>query len=661
MAEPGAALATRPAPDRGLRRKRPKVAVLAWDVGHNPVGRAYVLAGVLRRRFDTEIWGAQFKRYGTKIWAPLRDCEIPIHAFDGRMFPMHLDVMETMAKEIDADAIYVSKPRLPSYGLGILAKQARNRPLVLDVDDHELAFFDEHDGIDARTLLRSRGDNDVKLPFGRAWTRACEPLVGAADALTVSNVALAERFGGTIVPHARDERVFDPALYDRNETRRRLGVTDTERLLLFGGTPRVHKGIIEVIRALDRLGDDRYRVLVFGTREFDELRGQIGDLERWVLALPYQRFDELPRLVGAADLACVLQDRDHPISRYQLPAKITDALAMNVPCLVTPVPPLRPLIDTGAVQVLEGSTPLHERIAAIFDHYDDAIDRARRGREVFEATYSYEAVTAVLAPRFDQLLEAPPPLSPRLATLVDVPRQLFGSRPTLARPPARVPGRRSRPAHAGAMYDVVVFWKQNDTGIYGRRQDMFVKYLARSGRVRSIVHFDNPTTPERLYKTYRNAGTTADQGRLIVRQTMSRLLHRRDSDQTRYRTFLHGGRLTRRLGLPRRERYPDYVKWVLERRGIGDLPTIFWVYPTNADLPWIIDELDPDIVVADVVDDNRTWHDEDSALYDLIEQNYEDVLTRSDVVLANCEPVAESMKRFAPDVHVVPNGCELPT
>ena len=87
---------------------------------------------------------------------------------------------------------------------------------------------------------------------------------------------------------------------------------------------------------------------------------------------------------------------------------------------------------------------------------------------------------------------------------------------------------------------------------------------------------------------------------------------------------------------------------MLERHGIGDRPTIFWVYPTNAALPWVIDELDPDIVVADVVDDNRTWHDEDSALYDLVEQNYEDVLTRSDVVLANCEPVAETHAAVRP-------------
>ena len=64
--------------------------------------------------------------------------------------------MEQVAREIDADAIYVSKPRLPSYGVGILAKMAHNRPLVLDIDDDELAFFGEHDGISARDLLKVR-------------------------------------------------------------------------------------------------------------------------------------------------------------------------------------------------------------------------------------------------------------------------------------------------------------------------------------------------------------------------------------------------------------------------------------------------------------------------------------------------------------------------
>jgi hypothetical protein len=645
---------------RGVRA-RPKVSVLAWDVGHNPLGRAYVMAGVLGRKFDVDIWGAQFERYGSSVWAPLRDSEIPIHAFEGRPFPEHLAVMEDVASRIDADAVWVSKPRLPSYGLGALAKQMHNRPLVLDVDDHELSFFDEDTGLDPNDLRRMR-KQELELPFERAWTRLCETFINAADQITVSNAALEARFGGVIVTHARDERIFDPARYDRAETRRSLGVGDTERLLLFGGTPRVHKGIVEVLRALERLGDDRYRVMLFGTRELEALRPEIGDLDRWVLALPYQQFSDLPRLVGAADLACVLQDPRHPVARYQLPAKVTDALAMSVPCLVRPVPPLRSLVDKGVLQVLQDGEPLPERIAAIFEHREHALDRAAAGRELFEESYSYTAVSEIVAPVFEQLMEAAPPMSRRLETMIDLPREIFGSQKQRERAeafPARVPGRPRRRVAPGEQYDVVMFWKQNDTGIYGRRQDMFAKYLAQSGRVRTIVHFDNPTTPEQLYKQYRAAGATADQSRLVVRQTVSRLLRRRDTDLTHFYTFLHGGRLSRKVGLPRRNQYPDYVKSVLAKHGIGTRPTVFWVYPTNDDLPRIIDELDPEIVVADVVDDNRTWYDEGSAHYERVERNYEQVLARSDVVLANCEPVAASMARFAPDVQVVANGAEL--
>ena len=162
--------------------------------------------------------------------------------------------------------------------------------------------------------------------------------------------------------------------------------------------------------------------------------------------------------------------------------------------------------------------PLHERITEIFDDHDDAIDRARRGREVFEESYSYEAASAVVAPMFERLLDATPAPADRLAELVEIPGQRFRSHRRRASPPVRIPGRRGKPIARGGRFDVVVFWKQNDTGIYGRRQDMFVKYLARSDRVRSIVHFDNPTTPERLYKVHRRAGAEAtDQGRLIVR------------------------------------------------------------------------------------------------------------------------------------------------
>ena len=163
-------------------------------------------------------------------------------------------------------------------------------------------------------------------PLAAPGQRVCQSLIGEADHVTVSNAALQDRFGGTIVPHARDETVFDPSRYDRAAIRHRLGIRADVRLLLFGGTPHEHKGVVELLRAVEELGDDRYRVLMFGTREFDAFRDQIGGLARWAIPLPYQRFADLPSVVVAADLACVLQDPRHPVSRYQLPAKITDTL-----------------------------------------------------------------------------------------------------------------------------------------------------------------------------------------------------------------------------------------------------------------------------------------------------------------------------------------------
>ena len=645
------------------RRARPKVAVIAWDVGHNPLGRAHTLAGVLSRHVDVEIWGAQYRRYGSGIWAPLRGSDIPIHTFRGCDFPGHLDVMREVARTIDADAIYVSKPRLPSYGLGILAKEARNRPLLLDIDDHELAFFGEDDGLHLRDVLARRGDPDLSLPFGRAWTRACEPVVDAADDLTVSNLSLQERFGGVVIPHARDERLFDPELYDRRDTRRRLGVDEHTRLLMFGGTPRAHKGVVEVLRALDRLDDDRYRLLLFGTPELETLRSEMGGLDRWVLPVPYQSFADLPKIVAAADLACVMQDAGHPVSRYQMPAKIVDALAMRVPCLVRPVPPLRPLLDQGVLHVMDDDEPVHERIASIFEHHDDAVDRAHQGRKVFDAGYSYEAVGEALMPLFQRLWDDTPPLSPRALALAHLPKHAFAAGPEERKPPPRVPGQGVRRIPARARYDVVMVWKQNDTGIYGRRQDMMLKYLALSDRTGCVVHFDSPITPGFLFRASMVGSSSPDQGRLVARQTVARLLHRRDSDNVRSHTFVHRGSAPI-PGLRPRSGFPDFVKSTLARHGIGKRPTILWVYPTNDVLPDVIDAIAPDIVVADVVDDHRTFHAKDSPYYDIsehddFEQNYRDVLGRSDLVLANCDPVAEAMWAFAPRVHVVANGLEL--
>jgi hypothetical protein len=166
---------------------------------------------------------------------------------------------------------------------------------------------------------------------------------------------------------------------------------------------------------------------------------------------------------------------------------------------------------------------------------------------------------------------------------------------------------------------------------------------------------------EGLLSVARRSMGTADQNRLVLAQTLRRVAKRGDRGAVRQRTYLYaGGAASRALHLPRRDGYADWVHGVLRREGIGDRPLLCWVYPTNTALPGVIDALQPDVVVADVVDDNRTWYDPGTAMYEQVERNYSDVLARSDVVLANCQPVADSMRAFAPQVEVVTNALELP-
>jgi glycosyltransferase involved in cell wall biosynthesis len=273
-------------------------------------------------------------------------------------------------------------------------------------------------------------------------------------------------------------------------------------------------------------------------------------------------------------------------------------------------------------------------------------------------------VGAQVAARFAELLAAPAiGPTPAQRALVALPGELLGDRPREVAPaaPARVPGRRRRPLARGEVYDVAMFWKQNDSGIYGRRQDMVLEYLRRSDRVGTIVHFDAPISPEALVKTYRGGrGEASDQSTLVVRQTVERILRRRDEPGVKRRTFVHAGSSTARLRLPARRAFVDHVRRTLEREGLGRRPLVLWTFPTNPDLPGLIDAIDPEVVVADVVDDNRTWYEPGEPGWDRVEANYREVLRRADVVLANCEPVAEAMAEFAPEVHVVPNGLELP-
>jgi len=632
------------------RRYNLTVAVIAWDVGHNPLGRAYLLAEALSRYFHVLLLGPMFKRYNTRVWAPLADARITVLPLPGDDFPGFLRTLEKVAPRIEADIVICCKPRLPSLQMGLMMKAFLNRPVFIDIDDYELSFFKQRSRLSLEDI-RKQAYPDLKLPFEETWTRFAEGLITHADGWFVSNPALAEKFGGIMAPHARDEARFDPSLYDRQARRGELGIDPDDKVVLFLGTPRPHKGVTEVLEAVKACNNPHYKLCVIGTppdRTYDQaLRSRGGNS---LIMLPDQPFDRLAENLVIADLICLIQDPESEISKYQLPAKVIDALAMGIPLLATETGPLASLVRAGVV------TPVtQDSLAPSIDRMLSEADAHRRKqlekRDLFLKQYSYAAIADTMLDPLLSALEKPRPLAEGTLGFTEVQRSL----------PEQEAGPGQQPSIKNGAIDIVVFWKQNDTGLYGRRSDMFIKYLALREEIGRIAVFDMPISIEALRG--KAAGNGISHDRMIFRETLLRNWGVRDTKKVSFHTFIYGN-----SGADRDKQiwqYPDesgfeaFVGRRLETCGIDPKASVFWFYPYNPHIPRLIRSLKPRVKVVDLVDDHRTWPDLSEIKRLQLTLHYREVLKSADLVLANCETVRDALEKYHPDIRLVPNGCEI--
>lgn len=623
------------------------VLVLSWDVGHNCVGRAYMLAEVLQRvARHVVLAGFQFPRYGKSVWEPIRDATIPTIILPGEQFPEFQDRLEALAARMCADVVIACKPRLPSLQLGSLIKRRHGSLLVIDIDDHELSFF-----ADQRELtvadLSSIGCATVptlREPYENEWTRLSEHLVNLGDIRLVSNTALQRRFGGVIVPHVRDERMYDPRKVDRNEARRTFGVPVDAKVVLFLGTPRWHKGLAELARAVGEIRDPKAILLIVGTMAERGMQERIAAAAKGkAIFVPNQPFSTVPCILSLADVVCLPQDPAHPASQFQLPAKAIDAAAMNVTLLVTRTPALQDLLDVGLAEVVNDGelqvaieTALHQP------------GKQLNSRERFLAQFSYSAASRSLKEAIRQGLEqherAP---VHELEVVLSEQRRIFGSSV-------------SEGSRTGGI-DFVLFWKQNDSGIYGRRLDQLAKYLGSRNDVRKVLIFDEPISEAMLRALRSQVGFT--HGRMIYCKTYEKHFGLLDSGNIHYDVYIDQSPLAKDKRAGNEENavamgYYDYVEQSLARHGIRAERSVFVFYPKNFHASGLIDHFRPAAVVADIVDDHRAWPFQSEADRDRLTANYKALLARSDFAFANCEPVREAMRPFFSNVQLIPNGCE---
>jgi glycosyltransferase involved in cell wall biosynthesis len=672
----------------------PTVAVVSWQLADNAVGRAYVLADMLRSSHPTEIVGPLFGSEGVEIWEPLRSADLPMRSFTGATMRTFVAEAAAFAQEIQCDVAYISKPRLPAILLALLIHHRTGCGLILDIDDHELSFFPwaEGIGIDEAVARHERqptgpataatGDEsddedqgsvvmpslpDEERPDGGLWTALAETLIPSFDDRTVSNAALRDRYGGLVVRHARDEAIFHPDAALKARIRGEFGIDDGDRVVLFMGTPRRHKGLERLAAAMHRVDDARLRLVVIGTiNDRGMQRDLLAHSRARISLFPNQPWQRLPELSHLADGVCLLQDPDSPIARYQIPAKLTDALALGVPVATTRVAPLADTPAPSVVTYIDDDDALDAWLRSIAAGDDDGALADRR-IAWFHEELGYRVNRARIETVVERCLTRQRTWKPEWTALFAALNHCYGAG-LPEEPPAWAGEAGSRkeiraPAiHRRAPLDLVCFWKQNDTGIYGRRHDMLMKYLRESDRVRSLLVFDAPIRVAAVEKTVQRGRTAVlDQAKLTSDATIRRFLELDDERDVRRRVFIYGdkpGESFYGRPLDTLDGYADFVAQQIAARTACGARRLAWAWPVAPHFAEIAETIGFDEVVVDLVDDERAMtRNPDRRL--VLDEEYRRTLGRADVIFANCETLRDRFPAFRDGIRVVPNACEI--
>ena len=375
-----------------------KVSLVVSDLSGGGAIRAFLLGQVLLKlNYQVETIGFQF---GKELYA-IPPEEIPVYAFPGDKYPGILANARKVLQKIDGDIIYAVKPKPTSFGLSLIKKLLNHRPLLLDMDDWEMSW---HGGDNwqyrpsPKQLYRDifKPDGKLKYPDNPLYVKWLENLVNRADAITIDTQFLQNRFGGTYLPNGKDTDLFNPTKYDPQTSRNKYGLSDY-RILMFPGAPRPHKGVEDVLIALEKLNQSDLKLVIVGGSPYDDydekLREKWG---KWIIKLPRCPVAEMPAILAAAHVVVVPQ-RDTLTAKAQFPLKLTDGMAMAKPVLSTKVGDIPEILGNDGYLVKPNAPDeIAATIPNIFANFSEAEAKGKKAREKCVELYSVKTMAKTL-------------------------------------------------------------------------------------------------------------------------------------------------------------------------------------------------------------------------------------------------------------------------
>lgn len=183
------------------------------------------------------------------------------------------------------------------------------------------------------------------------------------------------------------------------------------------------------------------------------------------------------------------------------------------------------------------------------------------------------------------------------------------------------------------IWDVVLLWGQNDTGVFEQRHDELLKSLSEEPRIRRIIEFDRPVC---------RTGLGEQQEEVVLNELYAREIGQDVSEKiVRYNYII-----------PKKESYRvidyrNYVCEVLKKEHISDAGMIIVVCSYVPELDDIQEVIAPDLIISYFIDDEREHAENDQQKLGIIE-NYNKLLRLSYRVLCRNEEVRRKLADLCP-------------
>lgn len=382
---------------------RPVITALGFDLSANPVVRMDPILKVLSQKYEVQTLGPVNEK---GVFEPYRESRV-YETFSSGNLPGLLPELFRASKRIRGDVILAFKPRMASFGLGLFHCLLHRKPLVLDIEDWEMAHgFSEWHDKDLLTFLRRYVIHGWKSPDETKYLAILDLLARANFEKLVVSDFLMNIYGGRKLYHGPDTDFFDPARFNRARCLESFGLNPEHFHILFAGTPRPHKGLDHLLQALEMIpGGHRLKILAAGGNVLESLGPELLPMARdRVVSMGFLPHHRMPDLLAASDLVALPQKRN-PVAAAQVPAKVFEAMAMARPVVATALSDLPSILSGCGVIVQPGDvSALAQAIGKIASSRElaDYLGRAARARCV--ELYSHQAMGRVLFPLFDSLL-----------------------------------------------------------------------------------------------------------------------------------------------------------------------------------------------------------------------------------------------------------------